>query len=641
MTVAVAAVWRVASSDPQKNSLGYGCSSDKAKNVTDFINNLNATFSDLRSQLSEDKRFATAHNQISSEPVYGMAQCRNYMAQLDCLACYDAAVSEIRTNCSNNVAGARAVFDGCFLRYESYEFYGRTSENWLRCGTGPASDAAAFSQEGAKLLNDLQAATPRTTNVFFAASKRSFGNSTTLNSTIYAVAQCALTVTQAGCQGCLTTAAESLRGCLPNTEARVVDTACFMRYSNAPFFPDNQTTDLRPLLLLPGAAGSSINEKAVIGGAVGGAGLLVILLTIFIWFKFSRKLRRALIGNILGATELQRPNRYSYRDLKEATNNFSEENKLGEGAFGAVYKATLKNETVVAVKKLDISNSRAKADFETEVRLISNVHHRNLVRLLGCCSKGSELLLVYEYMKNASLDRFLYGENRGMLNWKQRRDIIFGIARGVAYLHENYHVTILHRDIKPSNILLDDEFQAKIADFGLARLLPESQSHVSTKFAGTLGYTAPEYAIHGHLSEKVDIYSFGIVILEIISGRKCSDMDVESTTEYLLREAWKQYERGTHENLADSALELDEDEVEDLKKMVEIALLCVQSPPSSRPTMSQLIMMIQSDRSIGQRALIRRPSFTYGDGFQLSQNASLLNSAASDATASITHFTGR
>ncbi|KAH6812868.1 hypothetical protein C2S51_021886 [Perilla frutescens var. frutescens] len=350
-------------------------------------------------------------------------------------------------------------------------------------------------------------------------------------------------------------------------------------------------------------------------------------------------MRHTCAGNILGATELQQPKRYSYEDLKAATNGFSEEYKLGQGSFGAVYKAILTNETVVAVKKLNISNdNRAKADFETEVRLISNVHHRNVVRLLGCCTKGTELLLVYEYMKNASLDRFLYGENRGTLSWKQRCDIIFGIARGIAYLHENYHVTILHRDIKPSNILLDDEFQAKIADFGLARLLPESQSHVSTKFAGTLGYTAPEYAIHGHLSEKVDIYSFGIVILEVISGRKCSEiqMDDESaTTEYLVRDAWKLYERGMHENLADEALEPDEYDVEDMKKMVEIGLLCVQSPPSSRPTMSQLILMILSDRSIGHERVLKRPSFSYGNvGIVVAENGS-------DATASITDFTGR
>ncbi|KAL7251359.1 hypothetical protein ACSBR1_013241 [Camellia fascicularis] len=189
---------------------------------------------------------------------------------------------------------------------------------------------------------------------------------------------------------------------------------------------------------------------------------------------------------------------------------------------------TLKNGNIIAVKKLALSSSRAKADFESEVKLISNVHHRNLIRLLGCSNKGPELLLVYEYMANGSLDRFLYGERRGALNWKQWFEIIFGTARGLAYLHEQFHVCIIHRDIKFSNILLDDDFQPKIADFGLARLLPEEQSHLSTRFAGTLVYTAPGYAIHGQLFEKVDTYSFGVVVLEIISGQKCNEMKVES-----------------------------------------------------------------------------------------------------------------
>jgi len=173
-----------------------------------------------------------------------------------------------------------------------------------------------------------------------------------------------------------------------------------------------------------------------------------------------------------------------------------------------------------------METSRAKADFESEVKLISNVHHRNLVRLLGCSRKGSEFLLVYEYMANGSLDKFLFGEQRGTLNWRQQFNIIVGMARGLAYLHQEFHVCIIHRDIKSSNVLLDDEFQPKIADFGLARLLPDDHSHLSTKFAGILGYTAPEYAIHGQLSEKVDTYSFGVV-LEILSGRKSNDTRLE------------------------------------------------------------------------------------------------------------------
>ncbi|PNX83916.1 cysteine-rich receptor-like protein kinase 2-like protein, partial [Trifolium pratense] len=240
--------------------------------------------------------------------------------------------------------------------------------------------------------------------------------------------------------------------------------------------------------------------------------------------------------NILGATELKGPVNYKYSDLKAATKNFSDENKLGEGGFGDVYKGTLKNGNVVAVKKLVLGkSSKIDNDFESEVKLISNVHHRNLVRLLGCCSKNQERILVYEYMANSSLDKFF-----------------FGTAKELAYLNEEFHISIIHRDIKTGNILLDDNLHPKIADFGLARLLPGDRSHLSTGFAGTLGYTAPEYAIHGQLSEKADTYSY---VLEIISGQKSTELKADDDGEYLLQKTWKLHERGVHLELVDKVLD--------------------------------------------------------------------------------------
>lgn len=618
LIVAVAAVSTAANSEAQTNLLTKGCSQYNATNTTVFFDDLNATLTELRSKLSGGgggRWFSTAQREDSADPVYAMAMCRNYMSERDCLECFDFAVSQIR-NCST--VGARLDYDGCFLRYESFNFYARTIENTIVCGSRSAPQPTTFKREAQTLLTDLQTATPNI-NGYFAASKRSSAS----NLAIYGVAQCAPTVSPGGCQGCLTAAYESIQDCLSSADARVADAACFLRYSDTPFFADNQMTDIASLLRP--AEGNSSKDRATIGGVVGGASLVIILLASLLWF--SRKTTR---GNILGATELQRPTVYNYKDLKAATNNFSEDYKLGEGSFGAVYRATLKNGTTVAVKKLNMNYGRAKADFESEGRLISNVHHRNLVRLLGCCSRGSELLLIYEYMENGSLDRFLYGDKRGSLTWKQRFDIIFGTARGIAYLHEHYHVTIIHRDIKPSNILLDHEFQAKIADFGLARLLPEDQTHVSTRFAGTLGYTAPEYAINGHLSEKVDTYSFGVVILEIISGRRCSDM-INSETGYLLEEARKLYKSGVHQNVADEALDSNEYNIQDMKKLVEIALVCTQSPPSSRPTMSEIVAMILSEGLVEQNISSMSDENSWID----------TRSSASNATVSISNFTGR
>ncbi|XAR73581.1 Non-specific serine/threonine protein kinase [Bertholletia excelsa] len=243
-------------------------------------------------------------------------------------------------------------------------------------------------------------------------------------------------------------------------------------------------------------------------------------------------------------------------------------------------------------------------------------------------------------MANGSLDKFLYGEMRGTLNWKQRFDIIFGTAKGLAYLHEQFHVCIIHRDIKSSNILLDDHFQPKIADFGLARLLPGDQSHLSTKFAGTLGYTAPEYALHGQLSEKVDTYSFGVVVLEIVSGRRCNDVKVNPVTEHLLEEAWKLYEDGLHMQLVDESLDPNEYRAEDVKKVIEIALRCTQSPASARPTMSEVVVLLASEW-VAEMGRPSRPTFIGKERRIRGSNSTSTSSSTSNATVSISEVVGR
>ncbi|VAH55320.1 unnamed protein product [Triticum turgidum subsp. durum] len=389
------------------------------------------------------------------------------------------------------------------------------------------------------------------------------------------------------------------------------------------------------------STGKSRGKGAIVGAILGGLAFLLLLgLLALFWTWRSMKLKKPRRGDILGATELQGPTNFNYHDLKAATNNFSEKSKIGEGGFGDVFKGLLKNGKIVAVKRLSVmQTSRAKEDFESEVKLISNVQHRNLVRLLGCSRKGSECLLVYEYMANSSLDKFLYGERRGTLNWKQRFNIIVGMARGLAYLHQEFHVCIIHRDIKSSNVLLDDDFQPKIADFGLARLLPDDHSHLSTRFAGTLGYTAPEYAIHGQLSEKVDTYSFGIVILEIISGRKINDTRTEAETQYLLESAWKLYENEDVIKLVDGSLDHEEYMPEEVIRIIEIALLCTQSVVASRPTMSEVVVLLLSRNS--PEILPTRPTFIDSISRVRGETSTSSSSTASKATASISHLSAR
>ncbi|KAJ4706822.1 Cysteine-rich receptor-like protein kinase [Melia azedarach] len=644
-TVAILTCWAVKWAEGQQSDMeliNRGCSQFNVTNLSDFTSNLNATFKQLRAQLNGGKHFATAQQVTGSPPVYGMVQCRKYLSSAECLACFSAAQSTIR-NCSA-VYGARVVYFGCFLRYESIIFYDQFTEESRvsSCSNQTALQGTAFRTAAQELLQDLQVATPNI-NGFFAASTKNIanGNSSTV---VYGIAQCVESISKAGCQECLSLALSNIQRCLDYAHGWAVDVGCFLRYSDSPFFPLNQTTDLSPSLKI---GGNSRKKKAIIGGAVGAGGISLMLFGLLVWFKISQK--RKMIrsrGNISEVTELRGPMNYRHKDLISATKNFSDDNKLGEGGFGDIYKGILNNGKVVAVKKLAIGlTRRVVSDFENEVRLISNVHHRNLIRLLGCSSKGSELLLVYEYMANSSLDKFLFGEKRGSLNWKQRFDIILGTARGLAYMHEDFHVCIIHRDIKPSNILLDDDFQPKIADFGLARLLPEDQTHLSTKFAGTLGYTAPEYAIHGQLSEKADTYSYGVLVLEIVSGKRSSEL-TKDDDEYLLKRAWTLYENGKQEELMDEKLNPDEYTHEEARRVIEIALMCTQSAASSRPTMSRVVFLLSKEGTLlSEDKPLLRPIFVESDYRRVRDHhqdpSTSTASSTSNATASVTQISGR
>ncbi|CAJ2649867.1 unnamed protein product [Trifolium pratense] len=284
---------------------------------------------------------------------------------------------------------------------------------------------------------------------------------------------------------------------------------------------------------------------------------------------------------------------FDFQTLRKATKNFHRRNLLGSGGFGPVYQGKLLDGRLVACKKLSLDKSQqGEREFLAEVRMITSIQHKNLVRLLGCCSDGPQRILVYEYMKNKSLDLFIHGKSDEYLNWSTRFQIILGVARGLQYLHEDSHVRIVHRDIKASNILLDEKFQPRIGDFGLARFFPEDQAYLSTQFAGTLGYTAPEYAIRGELSEKADIYSFGVLVLEVISCRKNTDLTLPSDMQYLPEYAWKLYEKSMVMDLIDPKLREKGYVEKDVMQAFHVAFLCLQPHPDLRPAMSQIVAML-------------------------------------------------
>ncbi|MCO5597765.1 hypothetical protein L7F22_051847 [Adiantum nelumboides] len=295
----------------------------------------------------------------------------------------------------------------------------------------------------------------------------------------------------------------------------------------------------------------------------------------------------------------KKPQLFSLAELEEATDHFHPTNKLGEGGFGIVYKGALSSGERVAIKKLTIGGQHAKQEFLNEVNIITSVQHKNLIKLLGCCVEGPERILVYEYLPNKSLDLFLSATGSRILNWSTRYGIILGMAKGLAYLHEESHTRIIHRDIKPGNVLLDDELNPVIADFGLARLVRDNATHVNTGVAGTIGYLAPEYVLHGALSEKVDVFSFGLVALEIVTGK-------QNVYSGLLRWAWEKYGDEKVLDLVDERLGAAFSPEEAIR-VLHVALLCTQENPKQRPTMSLITLWLSGHSGI--REIPIRPTF--------------------------------
>ncbi|KAI9094236.1 hypothetical protein K1719_026818 [Acacia pycnantha] len=285
-----------------------------------------------------------------------------------------------------------------------------------------------------------------------------------------------------------------------------------------------------------------------------------------------------------------------FNSILLGTDNFSDANKLGHGGYGPVYKGKLQGGQDIAVKRLSSVSSQGLKEFKNEVVLISKLQHRNLVRLRGYCVSGVEKILLYEYMKNKSLDTFLFDRTqRVILDWPMRFDIILGVARGMLYLHQDSRLRVIHRDLKTSNILLDEEMQPKISDFGLAKIFGGKEIEASTeRIVGTYGYMSPEYALDGFFSIKSDVFSFGVVMLEIISGKKNTGFFQSKQASSLLGYAWRLWTENNLLDLMDRSL-IESCNANQFIKCAQVSLLCVQDEPGDRPTMSQVVIMLESE----------------------------------------------
>ncbi|XP_065878574.1 probable leucine-rich repeat receptor-like serine/threonine-protein kinase At3g14840 [Euphorbia lathyris] len=352
---------------------------------------------------------------------------------------------------------------------------------------------------------------------------------------------------------------------------------------------------------------SKINISAVLLATILPLFFIFIVVGI-LWWKGCFRGKPPMDPELVGLDLLT--GRFTFRQIKAATNNFDPANKIGEGGFGAVFKGKLSDGTTVAVKQLSSKSKQGNREFVTEIGMISGLEHPNLVKLYGCCVEGKQLLLVYEYMENNSVQHVLFGEKEGQvhLDWPTRQKICIGIAKGLAFLHDESAIKIVHRDIKTSNVLLDKNLNPKISDFGLAKLDEDENTHISTRIAGTIGYMAPEYALYGHLTFKADVYSFGIVLLEIVAGER--NMKHRPDQNYVCLLDWAQVlqQKGYLMELVDPRLEskFKKGEVE---RVIEVGLLCTNPSPALRPTMSTVVKMLQGKADVHE--LVIDPS--YGD----------------------------
>ncbi|XP_017970347.1 PREDICTED: L-type lectin-domain containing receptor kinase IX.1 [Theobroma cacao] len=346
-----------------------------------------------------------------------------------------------------------------------------------------------------------------------------------------------------------------------------------------------------------GGGRGGVNIGAIVGGVIGGSLAVVgtILIMVFFWRKKGLKKKEedseqddSIDREFEHGTG---PKRFSFAELVRATNNFAEEGKLGEGGFGGVYKGFLSSlNSSIAVKRVSRISKQGKKEYIAEVKIITKLRHKNLVQLIGWCHEKGEFLLIYEFMPNGSLDSHLFG-GQNPLSWAIRYKIALGLASALLYLHEEWEQTVIHRDIKSSNVMLDSNFNARLGDFGLARLMDQELGIKITRPAGTFGYMAPEYVSKGKASKASDIYSFGVVVLEIACGRRSIESKTKEAETSLLDWVWRSYENERLVNVADEKLHMDFD-LEQMERLMIVGLWCAHPDCNFRPSIRQALQVL-------------------------------------------------
>jgi hypothetical protein len=564
-----------------------------------YASNLKSVMKDLVKNTAKTGFNTSWHGEKAQEMVYGLLQCRGDASPQDCSSCSQEASITLPQVCTNGIGG-RVWFDMCFLRYDNFSFFSHLDADDNYILSNPQSvenNPADFQNEVMGLLRRLTSKTSDPASKRFAVD--AITSSSSDGHRVFGLVECWRDLSVEQCKSCLAIAVHKLHPFVGREGGEALLGSCRVRFETFPFstlFASSASVHQR----------KSSKNVPILGGSIGG-GLLFFAICLFI---MRNKIRSATLERPVLITQTQTDSErrddvsgslfnpqivYSLDTLTEATGKFHEDNLLGEGGFGPVYKGITSDGTEIAVKKLSLRSSQGTWEFMNEVKLVAKIQHRNLVQLLGCCVDGPERLLVYEYLPNKSLDNLLFNpERRKVLDWQKRYNIIIGVARGLLYLHVDSQLRIIHRDVKVNNILLDDKLNPKIADFGLARLFPDDETHVHTRVAGTYGYMAPEYAMLGQLSVKADVYSFGVVLLEIVSGRRNTDIRFPQEQQNLLEWGWRLCNGGNLLNMIDPTI-VGCCPQEQALRCIQVGLLCVQADVVNRPAMSDVVLMLSAN----------------------------------------------
>ncbi|KAL9355660.1 hypothetical protein Peur_053630 [Populus x canadensis] len=597
----------------QENYLYHYCQNATTSTLNSTYRvNLNLLLSSLASNATLNNTigfYNTSFGQ-SNDQVYGLFICRGDVSNTVCQNCVTFATKDIVQRCPIGIVSI-VYYDECILRYSNVNFFSKVDQSsgfYMWNLQNITTEPQRFNNLVGATVNDLaaRAASAPPGAKKFAVNKTSFD----AFQNVYSLAQCTPDLSSFDCNQCLSAAIARLPNCCINKiGGRVLFPSCYIRYESTEFYNATavaaESPPPPPVVLpspppprsvtIPEEKGG-VSTVLIIAIVIPIAVSIAFLSMCFCFLRRARKTRDYVPENDVGdEITTEESLQFDLSTIEAATNNFSADNKLGEGGFGEVYKGTLPNGQQIAVKRLSRNSGQGAAEFKNEVVLVAKLQHRNLVRVQGFCLEDEEKILVYEFVSNKSLDYFLFDpERQGLLDWSRRYKIIGGIARGILYLHEDSRLRIIHRDLKASNILLDGDMNPKISDFGLARIFVVDQTQASTnRIVGTYGYMSPEYAMHGRFSVKSDVYSFGVLILEIITGKKNSSFYQTGGAVDLVSYVWKHWRDGTPLEVVDPTL-TDTYSRNEVIRCIHTGLLCVQEDPATRPAMATIVLTLNS-----------------------------------------------